>query len=140
MIYKRCSKCGKRIPEGTTCPCIIQMQQRMKKLRDKDYDTNRRDRQSKAFYESKEWKRVRDGVLLLDDYIDVYLYVTTGEIVPADTVHHIIPLKDDWSRRCDVDNLISLSQGSHGIIEGLYKDDKHGTQEKLMEMLRKYRR
>ena len=139
MIYKRCIQCGKRIPEGTTCSCVIQMQQRMKKLRDKDYDANRRDRQSKAFYESKEWKRVRDGVLLLDDYIDVYLYVTTGEIVPADTVHHIIPLRDDWSRRCDVNNLISLSQGSHGIIEGLYKDDKRGMQEKLTEMLRRYR-
>ena len=50
-IYKRCSRCGKRIEAGTTCPCV--------KARHKEYDRYSRDSRSKQYYHSKEWDRVR---------------------------------------------------------------------------------
>lgn len=131
-IYKRCSRCGKRIPSGTTCPC--------QKQRHQEYDRYSRDKRSKDYYNSREWERARAAALDADGGLDVYLYMTTGEIVAADTAHHIIPLKDDWSKRADIDNLMSLHHDTHSTIEKKYKDNKAGMVRELAEMLRKYRR
>lgn len=65
--------------------------------------------------------------------------MTTGEILPADTAHHIIPLKDDWNKRCDINNLMSLNHDTHSMIEQMYKKDKPGMQKQLQEMLQAYR-
>lgn len=135
MIYKRCGRCGKRLPEGQRCPCIAKYNSE----RNREYDTYRRDTKSRDFYESQAWKRVRAQVLELDGGLDVYAYMTRGEVIPADTVHHIIPLRDDWTRRCDVDNLISLSHGSHSYIETQYKSNKRELSTQLNTILRTYR-
>lgn len=58
----------------------------------------------------------------------------------ADTVHHIVPLKEDWNRRADPDNLISLSAVSHAEIEQAYKTDeetKREMQNRLRAMIRR---
>ncbi len=135
MIYKRCSRCGKRIPEGQQCSCI----KAVNKLRHKEYDKYSRDQKSKAFYQSKEWIDARARAIELDDGIDVYAYMTSGQIMAADTVHHIIPLKDDWSKRVDINNLMSLSHSSHSTIERLYKQNKQETQESLQRLLEAFR-
>lgn len=57
----------------------------------------------------------------------------------ADTVHHIIPLRDDWNRRNDIENLMSLNHDTHSTIESLYRKDKELTQKILKEMLNEYR-
>lgn len=130
-IYKRCSRCGKRIASGTICECA--------KKRYKEYDRHYRDKTSKDFYNSAEWLKARGHVLELDEGIDVYIYMTTGEILLADTVHHIMPLKDDWSKRLDEENLMSLNHDTHSMIEKKYKDNKEKMIEILQEMLLKYR-
>lgn len=117
---------------GTTCSCI--------KSRHKEYDRSSRDQKAKAFYTGSEWNHMREKVLQMDERLDVYLYMTRGEIVLADTVHHIIPLRDDWSKRLETGNLMSLSHDTHSMIEQLYKSDKAGTEELLKEMLRLYRK
>ena len=130
-IYKRCSRCGKRIPSGTTCNCY--------KPRDKDYDRNRRDKKSYAFYHSPEWVKTRQDVLEMDG-MDLWAYATQGVLVAANSVHHIIPLKEDWSRRLDPDNLISLSESSHSRIEKAYKTgEKEAIQRQLLDIVRKFR-
>ena len=116
---------------GTTCDCV--------KARHREYDRLTRDRRSKAFYTSNEWERVRRKVLQMDDGLDVYLYMTQGKVVLADTVHHIIPLREDWSMRCSVENLMSLNRDTHSMIEMLYEKDREGTVKKQKEMLRLYR-
>lgn len=131
MIYKRCSRCGKRIPEGTKCKCV--------KSRHKEYDRLYRDKKAKDFYHSQEWQQARENVLNLDGEIDVYCYMMTGEIKLADTVHHIEPLRDAWEKRLDTDNLMSLNHSTHSEIERLYSEDKQGMMERLKEMLRAYR-
>ncbi len=130
-IYKRCSRCGNRLPSGSKCECL--------KQRHKEYDKNYRDKDSTGFYHSRLWKDARHNALILDGYTDVYIYMTTGEIVTADTVHHIDPLKDNWNRRYDTDNLMSLSHDTHSKIEKMYEKDKVGTMKMLYEMLRRYR-
>lgn len=130
-IYKRCSRCGKRLPTGTTCECV--------KNRHREYDRYSRDKKAKEFYHSGEWERTRAAVIDMDGGIDVYLFMTTGEVVLADTVHHIVPLRDDWSKRMDAMNLMSLNHNTHSMIEQMYKDRKEEMIEKLTEMLIKYR-
>ena len=135
-VYARCSRCHKRIAPGTTCICrYIQRKQSYA-----EYDRLRRDKTTDTFYHSAEWKKTRDEILSTD-HMDLWLYAKTGIIEPADTVHHIIPLKEDWSRRCDPDNLISLSNASHNEIEPAYKEptEKEQMQNKLFEVLKKCR-
>mgnify|MGYP001622931977 FL=1 len=131
-IYKRCSRCGKRLPEGTRCSC--------QKKRHQEYDRYSRDRKSKQYYNSKEWGTARAAALEADGGIDVYVFMTTGQIILADTAHHIIPLKDNWSKRNDIENLMSLSHDTHRLIEKKYKKDKDRMQNELKEMLKQYRK
>ena len=130
-IYKRCGRCGSRLPSGSKCPCM--------KQRYKEYDRFSRDRKSYDFYHSKEWTDLQHHILEMDGFIDVYLYMTTGELVIADTVHHITPLKDDWNRRLDEANLISLHHDTHSMIEQKYKNDKRAMQDLLTRLLYEYR-
>lgn len=132
QIYKRCSRCGKRIPSGSTCPCA--------KARHKEYDRYSRDSRRKQYYGSKEWELVRISALDEDGGIDVYVFMTTGQVLIADTVHHIIPLKDDWTKRNDLNNLMSLNHDTHSMIEQMYRKDKSGAKIILQEMLQEYRK
>lgn len=130
-IYKGCSRCGKRMESGKHCPCL--------KIRHKEYDKYSRDRKSRQFYTGKEWDTSRTEALEADGGIDVYLYMTQGIVVAADTVHHIIPLKDEPSKRSDLDNLISLHHDTHSLIETMYKTQKDKMIQELSEMVREYR-
>lgn len=130
-IYKRCTRCYTRLPSGTRCSC--------QKGRQKEYDKYTRDRQSTQFYNSKEWEFARQATLALDKGIDVYIYITTGKVILADTVHHIEPLKDNWDRRCDIDNLISLASDTHSTVEQMYLKDKKGMMNKMYKVLKEYR-
>ena len=130
-IYKRCSRCGKRIPSGSTCLCV--------KQRHREYDRYSRDQRSRHFYNSKEWESGRTAALEVDDGIDVYMFMTEGIVIAADMVHHIVPLKDDWDKRIDIDNMMSLSSDTHSMIEQMYKKNKAEMIRKLQEMLKEYR-
>lgn len=130
-IYKRCIRCGKRIESGTTCECL--------KERYKEYDRTSRDRESKTFYDGKAWRMTRDNIIGTDE-IDIYLYMTMGQMVAADTVHHIIPLKDDRTLSLNADNLMSLHHDTHSMIEQRYKKDKKGMIAELTAMLQAFRK
>ena len=69
----------------------------------------------------------------------MYLFMTEGTIVIADTVHHIIPLKDDWNKRIDIDNMMSLSSDTHSMIEQMYRKNKAQMIRKLQGMIKEYR-
>lgn len=131
-IYKRCSRCNERITSGTTCTCV--------KTRYKEYDRSR-DKNTDNFYHSKEWKQTRKYILDLDQGIDVYIYLTRNEIVAADTVHHIVPLAEDWGNRTNDKNLISLNHDTHSMIEQYYKNEKQKERliKELKEMITRHR-
>ena len=135
MIYKLCTSCGRKIPEGTICPC----RKARKAAGDKQYDKHQRDKKATAFYRSPDWIRTRARILARSP-IDVYMYMTKGKVIPADTVHHIIPLRSDWSKRLEVSNLMSLHHDTHSMLESEYKRRGEKTMVCLLQrILHEYR-
>ena len=104
MIYKRCSRCGKRIEAGQTCECV--------KQRHKEYNKYSRNKISSEFYDSVNWKRIREDIKNKYDGIDVYAYVVFGQIEQATLVHHIVEIEDDKSQALVERNLIPVSVSS----------------------------
>lgn len=143
MLKHFCNQCGcnSLVPYGVRyCKKHTKNKAEDNRERHKDYDTHCRNRKAKAFYNSAEWKAVRARVLARDTNIDIYLYITYGKVVLADSVHHIIELSEDWSRRCDLNNLISISSATHSIISKMYKDktSKAAVQQTLRDCICKY--
>jgi len=130
-IYRHCGRCGKEIPSGSKCSCL--------KDRYREYDKYSRDKEAKKFYTTKQWRIVRAHVLSIDE-IDVYLYMTTGEVEAANEVHHIVPRRDDETKEFEVGNLISLTHSTHSKIEMMYKENKGKIIAELTEMLREFRK
>ena len=137
-IYRRCGRCGTRYETGKKCPRCADMATQDNRLRYRQYDKYKRDKDAKKFYDSDEWKITRAYILSMDE-LDVYEYMTSGRMIPADTVHHIIPYRDDITKALDPDNLMSLSASSHGAVEALYRVDKQTAERKLTKMLREFR-
>ena len=76
------------------------------------YNKYYRDKTINSFYQSKEWRRVRNAVIARDNYL-CQRCLKKGIIKRADVVHHIIEVKEDWSKRLDMNNLESLCHACH---------------------------
>lgn len=127
-------KCGAMIPQGVKVCEACAEGQHTGLSRHMEYNRFRRGERSSRFYISPGWRTVREVVLKLYDGIDIYAYYTQRRVVPADMVHHIEELEENWEKRFEIKNLIPLSAGNHGIISALYKRDeatKRATQELL---------
>lgn len=85
------------------------------------YDRDRRDKRSKAFYDSAEWQRLRAYVLDRDRHLCV-MCLEQHRITPADTVDHIVPIREDWGRRLDPDNCRSLCASCHSKRHAFGRD------------------
>ncbi|MBE5936037.1 MAG: hypothetical protein E7262_09640 [Lachnospiraceae bacterium] len=93
------------------------------------------------FYNSKEWLRFREMLAHKQLCLYIYAYYKYGEIVAADTYHHIIELKEDYSLRISKDNVIGLTYSNHQTIHELYDQNNHikrQTQYELKAMLMKF--
>jgi 5-methylcytosine-specific restriction enzyme A len=126
-IYRRCGRCGKRLPSGTKCECL--------KERHKEYDKYSRDKVSDDFYHSKEWEIARDDAISYYAGLDIYSYYIEGILEYGQTVHHIIPLKDDWNKRTDRINLIYLTDSNHQLIHKAMREGKYNEMIELLNGL-----
>lgn len=143
-LMKYCNKvgCKKMVPQGVKyCEVHTMNKTEENRQRHREYDAHRRNQTAKDFYNCAEWKAARACALARDSNIDIYLYIMEGRIVPADTVHHIVELMEDYSMRCDLDNLISISEVTHSMISRVYKDTakKAAMQQTLRECIRAYK-
>ena len=139
-LKKYCARCG--------CNRLIGIEEKYCKIhtrtnaeRNAEYDRTQRDRKAKAFYNSREWQIARAAALARDTGIDVYLYVTEQRVVPATMVHHIVELREDYSKRSTLSNLISVSEETHeGVIKKAYSDPmkKKELQRKLRQAVKDY--
>lgn len=132
-IYKRCSRCGKRIEEGTRCDC--------NKERHKEYKRYRTDKKEQLFYSSKEWEDVRDKIREKFFGLDVYSYYVLERVEYGQSVHHIEELKENWERRLDISNLIYLTESNHKSIHRTMNKgakDKEEIVKKLYECIKKF--
>ena len=91
-------------------------------LRHKIYDTYKRDRKLKAFYNSREWRTLSRKVYIKQNGMCQECLknkkITTGTYdkhgrFKRNVVDHIIPIKVDWSRRLDESNLQVLCIPCH---------------------------
>lgn len=81
----------------------------------KDYDYKRKDDKYKKFYKSREWKRLRDYVLKRDNYI-CQECIKENKITTCNTVHHIVEVREDFSKALSEDNLLTLCHECHNKI------------------------
>ncbi|MDU1264546.1 MAG: HNH endonuclease [Peptostreptococcus sp.] len=134
MLTKLC-RCGAKVPVGEVCKvCGYD--------RHKAYDKQVRDEKTKKFYKSTQWTSLAKQTRYRYHNLDVYQLYKYNRLVPSEMVHHIIPVRDDWSKRLDPDYLIPLSNQSHAEIEREY-DKGHEFKEvkarELLSFLEKFR-
>lgn len=120
MLKKKC-KCGLIIPlEKSMCDECL-------KNRKNKYASSknviRKDYKEQQFYCSKRWMAVRDKVRHRDRHLCL-LCLDENKIKQVNAIHHIIELKEDWSKRFDTNNLISLCREHHTAIHDIYFDKK----------------
>ncbi len=144
-FMKFCNRqgCSRLVPLGVKyCELHASAKAAEDKGRHKAYDKYKRNQEAKAFYNSTEWQYARAAALARDNNIDIYLYIMEGRAVPASTVHHITELSEDYQKRCDPDNLISVSEQTHSMVGRAYNDSrrKKKMQETLRECLREYKK
>lgn len=117
--------CGK-IVEKADKYCEKCKSKQLEKIsaRNKHYDRHYRDARSKAFYNSLAWKRLTSIVKVRTDGLCAMCYhdeiMTKGAIV-----HHIVPIRDDWSKRLDPANCVMLCQKCHNKVHGEYDRNKN---------------
>ncbi|MBE1727410.1 HNH endonuclease [Lactobacillus plantarum] len=70
------------------------------------------DEKTNTFYHSIEWRSIRESALKRDHYL-CQVCRRNGIIKQGNTVHHIIPIKNDWSKRLDMDNLETICPSCH---------------------------
>lgn len=106
------------------------MKQRRKRRKIYDWPTEIAKGNTDAFYKSTDFDILREYVLERDNHMcQFFLGKWTDKIhkpffikpIPADTVHHIVPIKERPDLALDPDNCISLSHLAHEIIEDRYK-------------------
>lgn len=83
-----------------------------------------------SFYHSREWQAVRRQVLDRDNYL-CQVCKRAGRITPATTVHHIVPVRADWTRRLDPANLETICKTCHNAEHNERAKSLHDKQTKL---------
>lgn len=81
------------------------------------YDSTRRNSHQRGY--NKIWQKVRNVKINKDPLCEECL--KQGKIVPADVVHHIIPINERPNLRLVIENLISLCITHH---EEIHKRDR----------------
>lgn len=88
-----------------------------KRISNRNYDKHKRNQDSKRFYNSKEWIKCREVVLIRDRYLCRKCF-KNNKITTADVVHHIKELKDYPELALTLSNLESLCHACHNQIHG----------------------
>jgi hypothetical protein len=116
-IYKRCCRCNKRLLEGTTCECS--------KKRYKEYDKDKVNTREKKFYSSGSWDKCKIKAKDRFNGMDIYSLYVSNKVEYGQTVHHIEPIKENWNRRLDIENLIYLTESNHRLLHNRMDNGEH---------------
>ena len=104
-MFKSCKYCGKIHKSTEICE---------RKPKQKYYSKRRT--KIDWFRSSFEWQSARAEALERDKHLCRYCLpklITTRNL----QVHHIIPIRDSWSKKTDVNNLITLCAFHHRLAE-----------------------
>lgn len=114
MLKKIC-RCGKVIRYNNKscdeCKAKIELE-RKQNIKYYKQNTYERDSKYNKFYKSREWNSVRQ-LAIVRDHALCKDCLNKNTITPYNTVHHVVPIKHDWNRRLDINNLICLCESCH---------------------------
>ena len=137
-LKKLCSKCGKVIDyKKSRCLECESKYQQQKKMDYKYYNDNLRDKKTQVFYNSIEWKQIKKTVHIRDKGLCT-MCLSENKISYAEVVHHIEPLKENYNKRINPDNLICLCNKHHAHVHAVYdsnKLNKTNLQKRLLDMI-----
>ena len=121
-IYRKCGKCGKRLLQLEKCECLKETAKEYnKKIR-----CNNDNVEHNKFYKSPQWTRARNYIRVKYSSLCLLCYAKYKILIEANVVHHIVELKEDYSKRLDEDNLIPLCHSCHNVLHRRYGDkEKH---------------
>lgn len=145
-LMKLCARCQALIPISQRycddCQEIIDHQrEQLDKYRHRRYNRQRTDKREQQFYKSGDWEQLRRYLTNYYHGLCVYSYLVDHKIVPFYTMHHIIPIKDDWSKRFDSRGIIPLSESIHQRVEKAYREGRKAeVQKQLFSLLAEFRR
>ena len=117
MLMYICGHCGKSNPVGERCSCRAKADAE----RNHKYDTEQRDMERHAFYQSPAWDNVRLAVKTRATGLDQYALSEYHMIGVGNTAHHIIPLAEAPELALDMSNLIWVSTQMHSRIHKIYE-------------------
>lgn len=112
MLKRICTICGRTVEAGKPCGCMAASR--------KEYDTAHRNKESAAFYHSKQWKAVQQLVAARAHYADELISFEEGRIVPGRIAHHIQPIADRPELSLSLSNIIYVSDATHKRIHDAY--------------------
>lgn len=130
MFYKLCAKCGAVIPLGETYCAECKPKRKATREELKIDDSEEMDAKAEAFYNSRQWRRFRQGILARDHYLCVNC-AANGRLSVASDVHHIVRVKQDWNKRFDPSNCISLCKACHNKADRAGVSLPHGGVKKV---------
>ena len=103
-LKKSCPYCGRVHDKGFVCP------KKLKPQKKEPTDIT-------AFRSSARWQKTRDFIVRRDNFL-CRICLENGILTSGDlTVHHIVPLAVDFSKRVDPDNLITVCPQCHEKAE-----------------------
>lgn len=127
--------CGKIIKKADKyCNKCKSKQSEKNSARNKQYDRYYRDTRAKAFYNSSAWKRLVSIIRIRNNGLCALCY-HEGIKSKGTMIHHIVPIKDDWSKRLDTANCIILCPECHGKVHSAYDRSKEN-RENMQRLLR----
>ncbi|MBG9453302.1 hypothetical protein ABE61_04205 [Lysinibacillus sphaericus] len=94
------------------------------------YNKHKRNRERQLFYQSTAWANARELALKRDNYLCVEC-LKEKKIRKADVVHHIIEVKDDFTKALELDNLSSICHMHHNKIHGQSKKEQTNISSKI---------
>lgn len=128
MIYRLCNKCKKTIAYPnkycTNCLEIVEANQEILKAKRNSRYNKTRNPKYKEFYNSKEWRILKEKKLQDEQYRCEYS--KCNKI--ATEVHHIIPIQIEagWNKRLDYNNLMCLCVEHHNLKHNRFLKRKGG--------------
>lgn len=145
-ISFRCPHCGKAVAVGQKCECIqnAKAAKTIYKQRKKVPYSGASSGAvygSDPMYHSSLWKRLCIAAKEHYNHMDIYSWYVLGRIEAGTIVHHVIPIKDDYGKRFDINNLIYLTYENHVFIHQIYSqsaEQKAEMQQELMNLIRRW--
>ncbi len=109
-MLKACQYCGKVHDKKYVCKA------KAKILKERDGEQFKRNLQNRKFRSSINWRKKANAIRLRDNNLCV-VCLSKGIYNPAEGVHHIVSLSENFDKRLDDDNLISLCNDCHERAE-----------------------